>query len=92
VKLFLICYALIGTHANTGAFMIHHLVEVGKTTYKSVIGVGGTITISAQALGHRGKLSSLEPRLLDGNLDIATLAHMTIIGIKGDISKYPRHK
>jgi len=57
VELFLIWCALLGTHADTGAFLIHLLLEVAKTTYKNVIGVGGTITIIAQALGRSGKFS-----------------------------------
>ena len=30
---------------NTGGFIIHHLVEVVKTTCKNIIGVGGTIIV-----------------------------------------------
>jgi len=80
------------THADTEAFIIHHLVEVAKITHENVIGLGGTITAMAQALGHSGKFSTLEPHLSCGILDIATLAHMTIIDTKGGINKHPHHK
>jgi len=43
MKLFLIWCALTGTHADTEAFIIRHLVEVAKTTHENVIGVRGTI-------------------------------------------------
>jgi len=49
-----------GTHANTGAFVIHHLVEVGKTTHENAIGMGGTLIVITQALGHEEKLGTLE--------------------------------
>ena len=48
--------ALTWTHADIGAFIIRHLVEVARTTYENVIGVVGTITAMAQALGHGGSL------------------------------------
>jgi len=47
LELFLIWCALTGTHADTKAFIIRHLVEVVKTTHENVIGVGGTITAIA---------------------------------------------
>jgi len=59
-ELFFICCALTGAYADTGVFIIHHLVEVAKTTHENIIGVGGTIIAVAQALGHRGKFGSLE--------------------------------
>jgi len=43
VELFVIWYTLMGTCADTGAFIICYLMEVVKTTHKNVIGVGGTI-------------------------------------------------
>jgi len=52
VELILIWCALTVTHANTRAFIIRHLLEVAKATHGNVIGVGGTITVIAQALGH----------------------------------------
>jgi len=60
VELFLIWCTLMGTHANTGAFVIHHLVEVGKTTHENAIGMGGTLIVITQALGHEEKLGTLE--------------------------------
>jgi len=87
-ELFLICCAFNGAHADTSTFIIRHLVEVAKTTHENVIGVWGTITMIAQALGHGGKFDSLEPHFLRGSLDIATLARMTIIDTKGGINKY----
>jgi len=61
-------------------------------THENVIRVRGTITAIAQALGHWGKLGSPASHFLGGSLDIATLAHMTIINTKGGINKYPYHK
>ena len=57
-----------------------------------MIGVGGTITVIAQALGHGGRFGTLEPHFLCGKLYNSTLAHMAIIGTKGGINKYPHHK
>ena len=91
-KLFLIWCTLTGTHADTGAFIIRHPMEVGKTTHENVIGVRGTITMIAQALGHEGKFGNLKPHFLGESLDMATLAYMTIIDTKGGINKYPHHK
>jgi len=48
-----------------------------------VIGVGGTITTTTQALGHDGNFRTFEAYFLNRNLYIATLAHMTIIDTKG---------
>ena len=90
-ELFLIWYAITRTHVNTGALISCHLVDVAKITHESVIGVGGTITVIAQALGHEGKFGSLEPHFVGGGLDIATLAHITIIDTKAGINKYPYH-
>jgi len=44
-KLFIIWCVLDEKYVNTGAFIIHHLVEVVKTTCKSIIGVGGTLIV-----------------------------------------------
>ena len=46
-----------GTHADSGEFIIGHLVEVAKTTYENVISVRGTITAIAQTLGHNWSLA-----------------------------------
>jgi len=39
-ELFLIWCVLLGTRANTRAFIICHLLQVTKTIYENVIGVG----------------------------------------------------
>ena len=39
-RLFHVWCVLTGTHADTGAFIICHMMEVAKTTHKNVIGVG----------------------------------------------------
>jgi len=91
-KLFLIWCALTKTLADTGAFIIHHFVEVAKTTHSNVIGVRGTITAITHALGYIRKFGTLKAHFLGGNLDIVTLAHMTIIDIKGGINEYRHHK
>ena len=54
--------------------------------------MGGTITVIAQALGHERKFGSLEPQFLGGSLNIAILAHATIIDTKGRINKHHHHK
>ena len=46
----------------------------------------------AQALGYGGNFHTLEPNFLDGFLDIATLAHMSILNTRGGTIKYPHHK
>jgi len=38
--LFLIWYTLAGTHVDTRAFIIRHLIKVAKTTHENVIIVG----------------------------------------------------
>ena len=58
-KLFLIWCALTGTHVDAEGFIIRHLVEVAKTTPENVIGVGGIITIIAQALNIVGNFDHL---------------------------------
>jgi len=60
-KLFLTWCALIGTRADTKAFIIRHLVEMAKTLHENVIGVEGTNTAIVQALNHGGKFGMLEP-------------------------------
>lgn len=64
VEPFLILCALMGTHVDTGAIIIRHLVEVGKTTHENVIGVEHTITTITQALGHGREFDTLEPYFL----------------------------
>ena len=65
VELFVIYSALLGKHVNIWAFIIHHLLEATKTTHENdVIGVGGTITVNTQALGHSGKFSTIKPHFL----------------------------
>ena len=58
-ELFLIWCALLSMHADPKAFIIRHLLEVAKTTYENVLGLGGTITVILQALSHNGKFSTL---------------------------------
>jgi len=60
--------------------------------YENVISAGATITAIAESLGHNGKFHTLEPHFLGGFLDIATLAHMSIIDTWGGTIKYPHHK
>lgn len=57
-----------GTHANTRAFFIGHLVEMAKTTHNNVIGVGGTITAIAKLWAMGGNLALLSLSSLEGNL------------------------
>jgi len=81
-----------GSHVDTGSFITQYLLDMSKTTYKNMIGVGGTITTIAQALGHGGKFSIRKPHFLGGNVDTAILIHMTITNTEGSINKYPHHK
>jgi len=53
---------------------------------------GDTITTIAQALGHGGKFGTVEPPIVGGSLNIATLACMSIVDTKARTSKYPHHK
>jgi len=68
------------------------LTEVAKTTHENVISVGATITAIAKSLGHNNKFHSLELHFLGGVLDIATLAHKSILDTQGGTIKYPHHK
>ena len=84
--------ALTGTYADTGTFIIRYLMAVAKITHEDVIGMGGYDHCDSPSFGAWGKFGSLKPHFLGGSLDIATLAHMTIIDTKGGINKYPHHK
>jgi len=77
---------------DTRAFMIRHLADVAKVSNKNVISIGGTVMAIAIALGHNLRLSTLEPHLLGGHVDIGTLHHVHIIDTRGETITYPRHK
>jgi len=83
---------LSGTHVDIGAFILRHLIEMAKTTHENVISVGATITAIAESLGHNNKFHSLESHFLGGVLDIASLAHMSILDTRGGTIRYPHHK
>jgi len=83
---------LSGTHVDIGAFTLKHLTEVAKTTHENVISVGATIIAIAESVGHNNKFHSLELQFLGGVLDIATLAHMSILDTRGGTIRYPHHK
>ena len=53
--------------------------------------VGAIITAIAESLGHSNKFHSLESHFLGGALDIATLAHMSILDTKSGTIRYPHH-
>jgi len=82
-EFFLLWCTLSGTHVHVGAFVLPHLTEVAKTTHENVINMGTTITDIAESLGHSGKFYTVEPHLLRGFLDIATLGHMSIVDTRG---------
>jgi len=65
---------------------------MAKTTHENVLTVGATITTIAEPLGHHSKFRTLESHFLGGVLDIATLAHMSILDTKGGTIRYPHHK
>jgi len=92
VELFLIWCVLSSTHVDIRAFIICRLLEVSMITREKLIGVGGTITTTAQALSNNGKFSTLEPQFLGGSLDIAALSHMSTPDTKDGTIKYPYHK
>jgi len=68
------------------------LTEVAKIAHENVISVTATITAIAESLGHSSKFHTLESYFLGGVLDIATLAHMSILDTRGGTIRYPHHK
>jgi len=81
---------LTGTHADTKIFIIRHLLEVVNTIHKNEIGAERIITAIAQNIV--AKYDTFNPHFLGNYLDIATLAHMSILDAKGGTDKYSHHK
>ena len=68
VELFLLWCALTGTHVDIGVFIIRHLVEVAKTTYKNVIGMEGPSPSLPKPWAMRGNLTLLSLTFWVGTL------------------------